>query len=451
MLDFFIKIKLFFLNALSNVLEILAKISRFFGFIFIDVFYSKILFNLVFFPLYKIYKKLVRDIVSQNNLQLNLMGRLFAVLFNKRIISVFVICFFSVWVFIDNITAYSIYDKELKLNNSIFFSLAGGSSKIDSVIVDNTVLSGKKDKNKNYLSVGDINKDLNTDFIPSDPEDYTYFSFDYSSVSKPSIMRYDSSLDSSVDGNKTEEDLRFASKTIYIVKSGDTLAGIARRFNINSDTILWENKMKSTDVLKVGAKLSILPFVGVGHKVVYGDTLLDLSIKYKISIDKIKQYNFIRGDVLRLGQSLIVPTSYIPKYSGTVASRPNTNNTKVTTKTNSLYPRVSQAEDDTDLVAHSFPYGQCTWYVATRRFVPWSGHAKSWLKNAQQYGYEIGKKPVVGAIVATKENALYGHVAYVEEVRDDVIVISEMNYKGWGIMNKREIPINDWRILGYIY
>jgi len=449
MSDFYIKIKLFFLNVFSKILVFLNKIAGFFKFIFIDILYLKILFNLFFLPLYKIYKKLVRDIVTQNNLQLNLLGRMFAVLFNKRIVGFFIILLIFSWVIVDNVTVYSIYDKELKLNNSIFFTLAGDNSNINSVIVDNTVI-GKKNNSKNgsYISQGDIDSETDSDFIPVDPEDITYFTFDNGSVVKPQIMNYAGS--SIGDGTDividNSEDSRFASKVIYVVKSGDTTAGIAKSFGISKDTVLYENKMKDTDVLKIGQKLSILPFTGLSYKVEYGDTLLDLSIKYKISLEKIRQYNFIRGDILRLGQALIIPTTNIPKYSN-VASRPTT----IKTSTNILYPKINQVEDDGDLKAHKFPYGQCTWYVATRRFIPWGGNAKSWLLNAQKYGYEIGKKPIVGAIVVTKENALYGHVAYVESVRDDVIIISEMNFNGWGIVDKRELSINDWRILGYIY
>ncbi len=450
MSDFFIKIKLIFLNIFSKILVFFEKIAGFFKFVFVDIFYSKILFNVVFLPLYKIYKKLVRDIVIQNNLQFNLLGRMFAVLFNKRIVGFFIVLLFFAWVISDNLTVYSIYDKELKLNNSIFFTIAGDNSNIDSVIVDNVVI-GKKNNSKgsSYLSQNDANVEVNTEFVPMDPNDFTYFAFDNTSVLKPQIMGYFSTDSDSNITTPTENNSGLASKTIYVVKSGDTLAGIAKSFGISKDTILYENKMKESDMLKVGQKLSILPFTGLSYKVTYGDTLLDLSIKYKVSLEKIRQYNFIRGDVLRLGQTLLIPTTNVPKYSN-VATRTPTTTTK-TSSSNVLYPKVSQVQSDGNLKAHSFPYGQCTWYVATRRFVPWGGHAKSWLLNAQKYGYEIGKKPVVGAIVATKENALYGHVAYVEEVKDDVIVISEMNYKGWGIVNKREIPIGDWRILGYIY
>ncbi len=450
MSDFLIKIKLFFLNIFDKILVFLNKIARFFKFLFIDIFYGKILFNLFFLPLYKIYKKLVRDIIVQNNLQLNLLGRMFAVLFNKKIVGLVIVFLIFSWVIVDNVRVYSIYDKELKLNNSIFFILAGDNSNIDSVIVDNTVIGKKNNpKNGSYLSQGDISVDVKSDFVPIDPEDITYFTFNNGSVVKPQIMNYPGSStgDSTVIVDNSNDNSRFASKVIYVVRSGDTLAGVAKSFGVSKDTVLYENKMNEGDVLKIGQKLSILPFTGLSYKVEYGDTLLDLSIKYNASLDKIRQYNFIRGDVLRLGQTLIIPTTSIPRYSN-IAIRPVRKNSSISI----LYPNVSPIQGDgSDLEAHKFPYGQCTWYVATRRFVPWGGNAKSWLLNAQRYGYDIGKKPVIGAIVVTRENALYGHVAYVEDVTSDVIVISEMNFRGWGVVDKRELSIDDWRILGYIY
>jgi len=79
-----------------------------------------------------------------------------------------------------------------------------------------------------------------------------------------------------------------------------------------------------------------------------------------------------------------------------------------------------------------FTPGQCTWYVANRRCIPWYGNADEWFSNARAYGYPEGHAPVVGA-VAVWGNSGYspvGHVAYVESVGSTSFVISEMNYNG---------------------
>jgi len=97
-------------------------------------------------------------------------------------------------------------------------------------------------------------------------------------------------------------------------------------------------------------------------------------------------------------------------------------------------------------------YGYCTWYVANRRQdIPnqW-GNAKSWLSSAQNSGWPTGNSPQAGSIIVTGESWA-GHVGYVEKVEGDKVIISEMNYSGWGRVNTRELDINDPAIRGYIY
>src|SRR5215471_1229233 len=62
-----------------------------------------------------------------------------------------------------------------------------------------------------------------------------------------------------------------------------------------------------------------------------------------------------------------------------------------------------------------FPWGWCTWYVASRRYVPWNGNAGTWLWGARAFGFPTGSTPRVGAIMVTAES-IWGHVAYVESV-----------------------------------
>lgn len=102
--------------------------------------------------------------------------------------------------------------------------------------------------------------------------------------------------------------------------------------------------------------------------------------------------------------------------------------------------------------AHRFPYGYCTYYVASHRFVPWSGNAISWLSGARAFGFATGTTPQTGAILVTSEGGWTGHVALVDKVNDDgTITISEMNYAGFGVVSSRTISISYAPIKGYIY
>lgn len=109
----------------------------------------------------------------------------------------------------------------------------------------------------------------------------------------------------------------------------------------------------------------------------------------------------------------------------------------------------------------SFSYGQCTWYVASRRCVPWGGNADEWYYNAARMGFPEGHTPVPGAIVVFWPGgdgaSSIGHVAYVEAVgpADGIpagyFELSEMNFDGWDRVNYRVLPDNSPGIQGFIY
>ncbi|MEK7143022.1 MAG: CHAP domain-containing protein [Patescibacteria group bacterium] len=99
-----------------------------------------------------------------------------------------------------------------------------------------------------------------------------------------------------------------------------------------------------------------------------------------------------------------------------------------------------------------FPYGYCTYYAAQRRTVTWSGNASSWLVNARAAGMATGSIPAIGAIIVTTEGGRTGHVGIVDQVNNDgTITISEMNYRGFGVISSRTIPTTYGPIRGYIY
>lgn len=100
---------------------------------------------------------------------------------------------------------------------------------------------------------------------------------------------------------------------------------------------------------------------------------------------------------------------------------------------------------------NSYYYGYCTWYVASKKDVPsfW-GNAGNWLGSAQTNGYKTSNEAEDDAIIVTNESG-WGHVGIVEEVNEDTVTISEMNYNGWGTVNTREIPKDSPIIKGFIH
>ncbi len=135
----------------------------------------------------------------------------------------------------------------------------------------------------------------------------------------------------------------------YLVESGDTLSSIAQKFGISIATLLWENRLGSNSVLRIGQKLTILPSSGVSHRVAKGDTLAKIASLYKVTADQIADFNNIQGG-LTVGQILVIPGGrpYVPPAPKvtTPTKTPTSLTFNPTTVTKLLWPttarRVSQ-------------------------------------------------------------------------------------------------------------
>ncbi|MGT2935012.1 SH3 domain-containing protein [Streptococcus castoreus] len=107
---------------------------------------------------------------------------------------------------------------------------------------------------------------------------------------------------------------------------------------------------------------------------------------------------------------------------------------------------------------------QCTSFVAFRlssvnafQLPKGYGNACTWGHMAKKQGYSVNKTPKVGAVAwfdidAYQSNPIYGHVAWVAEVRGDNVIIEEYNYnagQGPEKYHKRQIHKN--QASGYIH
>lgn len=107
------------------------------------------------------------------------------------------------------------------------------------------------------------------------------------------------------------------SETIeYEVESGDTISTIAEHFDVSVDTIKWANGLDNTNTIKPGQKIKILPVSGIAHVVKSGDTLESVAKKYSAEAQGILDFPFndIPDDFkLKIGQVLIVPEGVQPQ------------------------------------------------------------------------------------------------------------------------------------------
>ncbi len=142
--------------------------------------------------------------------------------------------------------------------------------------------------------------------------------------------------------------------TTYIVKSGDTLSSIASQFSISVNTIRWANDLTTkTSKISIGDELTILPVTGVEYSVKKGDTLSGIALKFDVSQSDILEYNDIEADAVTVGMNLIVPNAepapLAPKpvpVKKVVAKAPSA--TVATTKTTTAVVSTEKTSVDDD-------------------------------------------------------------------------------------------------------
>lgn len=323
-------------------------------------------------------------------------------------------------------------------NKNSFHLLGIGSNLDESVIVNNYQYESSEVFHSLAMApIADASEAISKEEFQKlkvEGEKATVVSQGLMAINNPSVEEF----------KKSEQDVY-----MYIVEEGDTLSTIAQKYSINSNTIRWANGLEDADKIMPGDQLFILPVTGVKHKVKSGDNIGEIAKKYGGKQEEIIAFNNLpMNGELREGDEIIIPDGVVPEGGATIAQRPS-------------QPAITQTPSGIDTQrkfnkqyysssAHRFPWGWCTWYVASRRHVPWGGNAGTWLYHAKAYGANIGKTPKAGAIIVTNESR-YGHVGIVESVKGNTITISEMNYKGFGVVSKRTLSGSGGVVKGYIY
>jgi len=122
-----------------------------------------------------------------------------------------------------------------------------------------------------------------------------------------------------------KEETEIVEQKIYTVKSGDTLYGIAKKYNLDVNELKEINNLTSNN-LSIGQKLIVSKVPAESetiYKVVKGDTLYSIASKFGVSVNNLKYINNLSSNTLSIGQELIIPnnsTSSNAKLTYTVKS-----------------------------------------------------------------------------------------------------------------------------------
>jgi len=117
---------------------------------------------------------------------------------------------------------------------------------------------------------------------------------------KNMIIRYND------DKNKLERGEKIRIPNQYVVKTGETLNGIAYRHDMRPSELLEINSL-ATDKVVEGQKLKVyMKVTFTEHEVKGGENLSHIANKYKTNLERLRKLNKLKSDRVQAGQKLKV-------------------------------------------------------------------------------------------------------------------------------------------------
>lgn len=188
----------------------------------------------------------------------------------------------------------------------------------------------------------------------------------------------------------------------YEVKSGQSVAAIAQKFNITRNSIYWANDFDTNHIIHPGDIIKVPPVSGLIHVVESGETLGGLANKYDVDSEDIMRQNLLlTANDLKIGDTIIIPGAEKEQEKPVVVP------VKTYTATSTYTAPVTTAKAQSEYVnspgqynlvwrsPYSGVWGNCTWYVASYKNVNWRGNANRWMANARAAGNATGSNPTI--------------------------------------------------------
>ena len=148
---------------------------------------------------------------------------------------------------------------------------------------------------------------------------------------------------------------QISDRSVHIVKKGETLSGIAKKYHVGVKQLRSWNNLKS-DNLRIGQKLIVYssgaPMAQAGnakpversttqttHVVKSGETLGKIAQKYKCSVTDLKKWNNLKTNTIKVGQKLKV---YPPESQTTTSTQKAESNTVYTVKSGDNLSKIAK-------------------------------------------------------------------------------------------------------------
>lgn len=243
-------------------------------------------------------------------------------LLRQRLVHVLVLCLTLIIIILNFFNFYEdSHQASTRANKTIIFHLAKNEF---SAISDESALIEERGNLKQLLTNKFARYEegamalINRPWLSSSGEEVNMIAYENDALVNRSPLAPNNT-------NSTETSSAREGIISYTVESGDTISGIANKFQISVNTILWANNLSAYSLIRPGNTLTILPTSGVMHKVKSGETVGKIALQYGVEEKDIFSYNDIKSaNSLIIGQNIIIPGGRKTTTQTTVASKPST-------------------------------------------------------------------------------------------------------------------------------
>ncbi|QQG51945.1 MAG: LysM peptidoglycan-binding domain-containing protein [Candidatus Berkelbacteria bacterium] len=207
----------------------------------------------------------------------------------------------------------------------------------------------------------------------------------------------------------------------YTVEKGDSLMGIAGRYNTTVAQLIETNNIAVADIEKIKPGTEIL--------IPSSEKPDSTSLAWLDELNAIKEKE---REAAR--QAELEKQRRLQRNQRTTT--PRSGGTRVAS-----YGDYTVVGKFTNLPTNGAFRGQCTnWVKYKRPDLPAKmGNGGQYPAYARLNGIPVKSSPAVGDVAVTWESPV-GHVAYVEGFDAQYVYVSEMNFAGWAVVTKRAIP-----------
>lgn len=158
----------------------------------------------------------------------------------------------------------------------------------------------------------------------------------------------------------------------HTVEEGDTVSSIASKYNLQVNTLLWQNNLTKDAKIKPGDKIQILPVDGVRHKVQKGETIASIAKKYGLDESQAQgmldypfnEYQDDENFTLTVGQWLMVPDG-VKQDVAPVAPRP-VFSTRLTPNAGAVSPSGSFIWPASGIITQGYRFYHKAYDIANR-------------------------------------------------------------------------------------